>query len=74
MVPQHNPFRKTLAYGIAVIGFAAVGAVVLYFATVGILYLRINFCDGVGSSIWCRDANIAELPNWLKDKNQNAQK
>ena len=56
------------------IGFAALGAVVLYFATVGILYLRSNFCDGSGSSIWCRDANIAKLPDVLKDKNQNAQK
>jgi hypothetical protein len=44
-----------------VIGFAALNAVVLYFATVGILYLRSNFCGGRGPSIWCRDANIAEL-------------
>jgi hypothetical protein len=74
MVPQHNPLRKSLAYGVAVIGFAALGAVVLYFATVGILYLRSNFyfrsnfCDGSGSSIWCRDANIAKLPDVLKSR------
>jgi hypothetical protein len=58
----------------AVIGFAALGAVVLYFATVGLLYLRSNFCDGSGSSMWCRDANIAKLPDLLKDKNQSAHK
>jgi hypothetical protein len=74
MVPQHNPLRKTLAYGAAVIGFAALGALVLYFATVGLLYLRSNFCDGSGSSMWCRDANIAKLPDLLKDKNQSAHK
>jgi hypothetical protein len=62
MAPQHNPLRKTLLAGAAVIGFAVLGAVVLYFATVGILYLRSNFCDGSGSSAWCRDANIAKLP------------
>jgi hypothetical protein len=60
MVPQHNPLRKSLAYGAAVMGFAALGAVVLYFATAGILYLRSNFCDGSGSSTWCRDANISK--------------
>jgi hypothetical protein len=49
-----------------VIGIAALGAVVLYFATVGLLYLRSNFCDGNGSSIWCRDANFAKLPDLLK--------
>jgi hypothetical protein len=57
-----------------VIGFAALRAVVLYFAPVGILYLHSNFCDGSGSSIWCRDANIAKLPDVLRDKNQNVQK
>jgi hypothetical protein len=39
MVPQHNPLQKSLAYGAAVIGFAALCAVVLYFATGSILYL-----------------------------------
>ena len=62
MVPQHNPFRKTLAYSAVVIGVAALGAVVLYFATVGLLYLRSNFCGGSRSSIWCHDANITR-PN-----------
>ena len=60
MVPQHNPLRKTLAYGAAVIGFAALGGVVVYFFTAGLLYLRSNFCDASGSSAWCRDANIAK--------------
>lgn len=40
----------------------------------GVLYLRDNFCDGSGSSIWCRDANIAKLPDLLKNKDQNAGK
>ena len=62
MVPQHNPLRKTLAYGAAVIGFAALGGVVVYFFTAGLLYLRSNFCDASDSSAWCRDANIAKLP------------
>jgi hypothetical protein len=39
MVPQHNPLRKSLAYSAAVIGAAALGAVVLYFATGLVLYL-----------------------------------
>ena len=39
MVLQHNPLRKTLAYGAAVISFAALSAVVLYFATGLLLYL-----------------------------------
>jgi hypothetical protein len=42
MAPQHNPLRKSLAYGAAVIGFAALNAVVLFFATGVILYLRNN--------------------------------
>ena len=62
MVAQHNPLQKTLAYGAAVIGFAALGGVVLYFFTAGLLYLRGNLCDASGSSAWCRDANIAKLP------------
>jgi len=37
---QHRPLRQTLLAGIAVIGFALFGAVVLYFATEGILLLR----------------------------------
>jgi hypothetical protein len=39
MAPQHNPLRKTLAYSALVIGVAALGAVVLYFATSLVLYL-----------------------------------
>jgi hypothetical protein len=62
MLPQHNPLRKTLAYGAAVIGFAAICGVVVYFFTAGLLYLRSNLCDASGSSAWCRDANIAKLP------------
>jgi hypothetical protein len=53
-VPQHNPLRKTLAYGAAVIGFAALGGVVIYFATAGLLYLRGNICHGNESFTWCR--------------------
>jgi hypothetical protein len=48
--------------GSRVIGFAFLGAVVLYFAAVGVLYLRNNFCDGSRSSIWCRDADMTKLP------------
>jgi hypothetical protein len=62
MVPPHNPLRKTLGYGAAVIGFAALGGVIVYFFTAGLLYLRSNLCDASGSSAWCRDANIAKLP------------
>jgi hypothetical protein len=74
MVPQHNPLRKSLAYGAAVIGFAALAAVVLYLATMGLLYLRSDICNGHRSFIWCREANIAELPAVLKDKDQNVHK
>jgi len=74
MVPQHNPIRKTLAYSAAVIGFAVLCAVVLYFATVGLIYLRSNFCGGSGSSIWCHDANITRLTDLLKDNDHNAHK
>jgi hypothetical protein len=62
MVPPHNPLRKTLAYGAAVIGFAVLGSVIVYFFTAGLLYLRSNLCAASGSSAWCRDANIAKLP------------
>ena len=62
MVPQHNPLRKTLAYGAAVIGFAALGGFAIYFATAGLLYLRRNFCHGNESFTWCREANVAKLP------------
>jgi hypothetical protein len=60
--PPHRPLRLTLVAATGVIGFAFLGAVVLYLATMGLLYLRDNFCDGRGSSIWCRDANITKLP------------
>ena len=33
MVLQHQPLRKTLASAAGVIGFAAVGAVLIYFTT-----------------------------------------
>ena len=36
---QHRPLRQTLVAGAGVIAFALVGAVVLYFATEGILLL-----------------------------------
>jgi hypothetical protein len=49
--PPHRPLRQTLVAATGVIGFAFLGAVVLYFATVGVLYLRSNFCDGSRSSI-----------------------
>jgi len=51
-----------MAYSAVMIGVAALGAIVLYFATVGLLNLRNNFCDDGGSSIWCRDTNITKLP------------
>jgi hypothetical protein len=60
--PPHKPLRQTLVAATGVIGFAFLGAVVLYLATVGVLYLRSNLCDGSRSSIWCRDADIAKLP------------
>ena len=41
--PPHRPLGRTLIAGAGVIGFAFLGAVVLYFATVGLLYLRSNF-------------------------------
>ena len=59
--PPHRPLRLTLVAATGVIGFAFLGAVVLYLATVGVLYLRNSFCDGSRSSIWCRDANNAKL-------------
>jgi len=39
---QHRPLRQTLVAGAGVIAFALVGAVVLYFATEGILLLWSN--------------------------------
>jgi hypothetical protein len=60
--PPHRPLRLTLIAASGVIGLTFLGAVVLYLATVGLLYLRDNFCDGRGSSIWCRNADIAKLP------------
>jgi hypothetical protein len=59
--PPHRPLGRTLIAAAGVIGFAFLGAVVLYFATASLLYLRSDFCDGSKSSIWCRKANIAEL-------------
>jgi len=70
--PPHRPLGRTLIAAAGVIGFAFLGAVVLYFATVGLL--SSNFCDGSGSSIWCRDANITKLTDLLKDKDHNAHK
>jgi hypothetical protein len=71
--PPHNPLGRTLIAGAGVIGFAFMGAVVLFFATVGLLYLRRNICHGDRSSIWCSEANIASL-HLLKDKDQSAHK
>jgi len=38
--PPHRPLRQTLLAGIAVIGFAVLGAVMVYFVTEGLLLLR----------------------------------
>ena len=46
--PPHRPLRLTLVAATGVIGFALLNAVVLYLATVGILYLRDNLCDNRG--------------------------
>jgi hypothetical protein len=67
--PPHRPLGRTLTAVAGVIGLAFLGAVVVYFATAGLLYLRSDFCDGGGSSIWCRKANIAKLPDLLKGQN-----
>ena len=72
--PPHRPLGRTLIAGSAVIGLAFLGAVVLYLATVGLLYLRSNICHGNESFTWCREANMAELPDVLKLKNQNDDK
>jgi len=40
--PPHRPLRQTLPAAAGVIGFALLGAIVLYFATEGLLYLRSN--------------------------------
>jgi len=37
---QHRPLRQTLLAGIAVIGVALLGAVMVYFVTEGLLLLR----------------------------------
>jgi hypothetical protein len=72
--PPHRPIGRTLTAAAGVIGFAFLGAVVLYFATAGLLHLRSNICHGSRSFTWCREANIAELPDVLKDKDQNNHK
>ena len=73
-LPPHRPLRRTLIAGAGIVGFAFLGAVVIYFATAGLLYLRSNICHGNESSTWCREANIAELPDIFKRKNQNDHK
>jgi hypothetical protein len=67
--PPHRPLARTLTAGAGVVGFAFLGAVILYLATAGLLYLRGNICHGNGSFTWCREANIAEFPV-LKHENQ----
>jgi len=44
---QHRPLRQTFLAGIAVIGFALIGAVALYFVTEGLLLL---WADASGQS------------------------
>jgi hypothetical protein len=70
-LPPHRPLRRTLIAGAGVVGLAFLGAVVIYFATAGLLYVRSNICRGNESAGWCRVANIAELPDIFKRKNQS---
>jgi hypothetical protein len=60
--PSHRPLGRTLIAATGVIGFTFLGAVVLYFATDGLLHLRSYICHGNRSFTWCHEANIAELP------------
>lgn len=69
--PPHRPLGRTLTAAAGVIGFVFLGAVVLYFTTAGLLYLRNDICHRNRSFTWCREANIADLPDVLKDKDQN---
>ena len=41
--PPHRPLRQTLVAAAAVISFALVCAVIIYFVTEGLLFLRSNF-------------------------------
>lgn len=52
--PPHRPLGRTLAAAAGVIGFAFLSAVVLYFATEGLLYFRGNFVMATGHSFGAR--------------------
>jgi len=43
----HRPLRQTLLLGGAVIGFALVGAFILYLVTILLLWLRDDYCESV---------------------------
>jgi hypothetical protein len=40
--PRPRPLRQTLVAAAAVISFTVLGAVIVYFATAGLLFLRSN--------------------------------
>jgi len=47
--PPHGPLGRSLLLGGAVIGFAMLGAVILYLITVLVLWLRDDYCQSLAN-------------------------